>query len=339
MILTIAIPTYNRPDKVRNVLLKLIPQLTDNVFIRVLDNCSNIDVKSHIIDDIPSNVLDRVEIVRNRVNVGADLNFQRCFELCTTPYIWLLGDDDRVEPNAVELILGELERFKSVDLIGINFNSNCCHVKREAPVTISNTLELAEKLDFFGNWLFISTSVYKTEEYLKHIRYQAWGSYSMASQLVPPMVAISNNKTLVLSEKYIVSNIPVENINEKWSDFQICLSITTLIEANVGFKDDCYKRFGQKLKHQFVRFGDIVYSIIKSVDNNIDLIDHYHIYLFKQFYYRTIEFRDRKFKEKALFRIWLTFLENKFILKTFFNYMPRVKRRAHEAVAFHLFKR
>ncbi len=116
----------------------------------------------------------------------------------------MLGDDDLVEENAVQLILEELNNFKDHDLIGINFNSNCCRVERKSSVTISSTKELAEKLDFFGNWLFISTSIYKTDEYLKHIRYQAWGAYSMASQLVPPMMAISNNKTFVLSDKYIV---------------------------------------------------------------------------------------------------------------------------------------
>ena len=339
MILTIAIPTYNRPEKVRKTLLSLIPQLKENVFITVLDNCSDVDLRTYLQQDIPPSFANSIEVIRHKVNIGADANFQRCVELCTTPYIWILGDDDRVESNAVSSILEELNNFKHLDLIGINFNSNCCQVERKSPVTISSTAELAEKLDFFGNWLFISTSVYKTEEYLKHVRFQMWGAYSMASQLVAPMVAISKNKTLVLSEKYIVSNVPVADRNAKWSDFQISLSLTTLLEANVGFKDDDYYKFGKKLKYQFVLIGEIVYSILKSVNFNIDLIDDYHIYIYKQIYNRTIEFRDNRFKQSIIFYSWLFFLRNKVLLKVFWKLVPHIRKRAKDSLFFYLFKR
>ncbi len=339
IILTIAIPTYNRPDRVKNTISRLLPQLTSQVKIIVLDNCSDVNIKNHLKEQIGGDVLDKVEVIRHRVNIGGDANFQRCFELCDTPYIWMLGDDDRVQENAIELIFEELNNFKDRDLIGINFNSNCCQVERTSAVTISSTAELAEKLDYFGNWLFISTSIYKTDEYLKHIRYQAWGAYSMASQLVPPMIAISNNKTLVLSEKYIVSNIPVQDLNKKWSDFQISLSIITLLEANVGFNKVDYKRFGKKLKHQFVLLGEIIYSILKSVNFNIDLIDDYHIYLYKQMFYRTIEFRDNKLKQKIIFYGWLFFLRNKFLLKALWLFVPHLRKRAKNSIFFHLFKR
>lgn len=338
IILTIAIPTYNRPDRVKNTISLLLPQLTSQVKLMVLDNCSDVNIKNHLKEQIGAHVLDKVEVIRHRVNIGGDANFQRCFELCTTPYIWMLGDDDRVQENAIELIFEELNNFKDRDLIGINFNSNCCKVERRSAVTISSTAQLAEKLDFFGNWLFISTSIYKTEEYLKHIRYQAWGAYTMASQLVPPMLAISNNKTLILSEKYIVSNIP-QDLDKKWSDFQISLSITGLLEAPVGFTKDDYKKFGKKLQQQFVLLGEIVYSILKSVNFNIDLIDDYHIYIYKQTFNRTIEFRDNKLKQKLIFYGWLFFLKNKFLLKLLWRFVPHIRKRAKDSIFFHLFKR
>jgi len=338
IILTIAIPTYNRPDRVKNTISRLLPQLTSQVKVLVLDNCSNVNVRDHLKEQIGADVLNKVQVIRHRVNIGGDANFQRCFELCDTPFIWMLGDDDQVEENAVGLILEEIINFEDHDLIGINFNSNCCKVERRSAVTISSTAQLAEKLDFFGNWLFISTSIYKTEEYLKHIRYQAWGAYSMASQLVPPMLAISNNKTLVLSEKYIVSNIP-QDLDKKWSDFQISLSITSLLEAPIGFTKDDYKKFGKKLKQQFVLLGEIVYSILKSVSFNIDLIDDYHIYIYRQIYNRTIEFRDNKLKQKLIFYGWLFFLKNKFLLKLLWRFVPHLRKRAKNSIFFHLFKR
>jgi glycosyltransferase involved in cell wall biosynthesis len=342
MILTIAIPTYNRPTKVRNTLLRLIPQLNDQVFLRILDNHSETDVKSFVQNDIPAAVANKIEIIRHKVNIGGDSNFQRCFELCETPYIWMIGDDDMVAENAVELILKEIEFFKDYDLIGINFNSNCCNKQRVTPVTINSTKELAYKLDSFGNWLFISTSVYKTKEYLKYIYMAGWGAYSMASQVVPAMMAISKNKVFVLSDKYIVTNIPVEDVNTKWSDYQLALSLSSLLEAPVGFRGDEYKAFGQKLDMHFncIYPGDIVYCILKSVNYNIDLIDNYHVYIYRQLIEKTFEFRTaRRFTQLSQYYIGLFLLKNKGVLKALSSFMPGIKTKASQSVPFHLFKR
>ncbi|MDB5249660.1 MAG: hypothetical protein JWQ40_4054 [Segetibacter sp.] len=342
MVLTIAIPTYNRPDKVKNTVLRLLPQLTADVKIVILDNCSMVVIKDHLENTIGKEVSEKVEVVRNRVNIGADSNFQRCFELCTTPYLWMLGDDDKIEDNAVGLILGELEKYKHLDLIGINFNSNCNTFKRTAAVTISSTAELAEKLDHFGNWLFISTSVYKAEEYLKHIRYQAWGAYSMASQLVPPMVAISKNKTFILSEKYIVTNIEADEDDPggKWSNYQLALSLPTLIEAPVGFKKDEFKKFGQKLETWLGLYpGDALYIILRSVNYNIDLIDDFHIYLYKQLFYRSFLFRSNKKFQAMQYYQCLFLLKNKKALKLLVKLVPKIKKKADEKGSFSLFKR
>lgn len=342
MILTIAIPTYNRPAKLRNTLLRLIPQLNELVFLRILDNHSDTDIRSYVQNDITPAVADKIEIIRHKVNIGGDANFQRCFELCETPFIWMIGDDDMVADNAVELILKEIENFKEYDLIGINFNSNCCNKKRISPVTINSTNELAHKLDSFGNWLFISTSVYKTKEYLKYIYMAGWGAYSMASQVVPAMMAISKSKVFVLSEKYIVTNIPVEDVNNKWSDYQLALSLSSLLEAPVGFKGDEYKAFGQKLDMHFncIYPGDIVYCILKSVNYQIDLVDNYHVYIYKQLIEKTFEFRTaRRFTQVSQYYLGLFLLKNRGLLKILWSLVPGIKKKSSESIPFHLFKR
>lgn len=342
MLLTVAIPTYNRPEKVKNTILRLLPQLTGDVKVTVHDNCSSVVIKDYLAEEIGSEVLSKIEVVRNRVNIGADSNFQRCFELCTTSYIWMLGDDDKIEENAITLILDELNKYKDLDLIGINFNSDCNEVERTKPVFISSTSDLANKLDHFGNWLFISTSVYKTEEYLKHIRFQAWGAYSMASQLVPAMIAISKNKTFVLSEKYIVTNLKAQQNDKggKWSDFQLALSLATLMEAPVGFKKDEFREFGDKMKIHFGIYpGEAVYIILKSVDYNLNLIDDYHIYIFKQLFWRTVTFRPRKTFQFIRYYQSLLLLKNKWLLRLILNLLPRLKNMSEKKVPFYLFTR
>jgi len=323
IILTVAIPTYNRPDKVLITVDKLLPQLKDRAQIMILDNHSDISVEPYINEHIANLESYPVKVIRHRVNIGADANFARCFEFCETTWIWTLGDDDLIMDDAIDNILLEIEKYSSYDLIGFNFNSNCNIVGRDKPIIISNTHDMAHKLDFFGNWLFISTAVYKTQEYFKYIRYTSWGAYSMASQIVPAMIAISHNKTFVLSEKTIADNIPVADVDEKWSDVKLSMVITSLLEAPVAFNKD-YIAFGRKLAaQQIVQVTAPIYAIIKSVNNDLSLIDDYHLYLFKQHYYRSIDFRNNKLKAYLTFKAWCFMLKNPSILglliKTFKN--------------------
>lgn len=341
MILTVAIPTYNRPDKVVNTIKLLLPQITKEVKVMVLDNGSQVIIKDYLETALGKDVIYGVEVVRNRVNIGADSNFQRCFELCTTPYIWMLGDDDRIEENAVETILLEVDEYKDQDLIGINFNSNCNIFPRPKPVHISSTFDLSTKLDHFGNWLFISTSVYKTEEYLKHTRYQAWGAYSMASQVVPAMIAISKNKTLILSEKYIVTNLKAEQDDSggNWSDVQVTLAVLSLLESPVGFKKKEYLSFGKKLSVQFVSFTDLLCAIVKSIDCNMKLIDSYHLYLYRLIFHHTIAFRPNQFVSYTSYYIVLFFLRNSMLLNWLLKSSAKLKRRVELTPKFFLFER
>lgn len=105
--LTIAIPTYNRPTALKETLSKLLPQLQNDVYCKliVIDNCSDIPAQQ-IVDELGISLPDfRFLIIRNSVNIGMGANIMRCFELCESPWLWVLSDDDNPTENAVEIIL------------------------------------------------------------------------------------------------------------------------------------------------------------------------------------------------------------------------------------------
>ena len=104
-ILTIAIPTYNRPDKIYEQVMGLIPQITDEVRLIVQDNHSDQPVESLFSDDVKA----KCTFLRNKYNIGADANIAKCFELCETPWLLVLGDDDPVEDFAVATILEDIK--------------------------------------------------------------------------------------------------------------------------------------------------------------------------------------------------------------------------------------
>ena len=161
----------------------------------------------------------------------------------------------------------------------------------------------------------------------------------MSSQIIPAMIAISQHKVFVLSEKYIVENIPLEDFNEKWSDINMSLSITMLLESPVGFKKDEYKAFGKKFWQQFLLFPDILYRTLKSVNYNIDSIDNYHVYICRQIFYRTFEFRDNKLKQFIYYYVCLFLLKNKLFLKLLWRFVPYVRNKAQTAIRYDLAKR
>jgi len=106
-ILTIAIPTYNRPTQIQTQIRLLLPQLNEQVNLVVYDNCSEPSVKSCFSDE----ELQNFTLIRNKVNVGADANIAKCFENCSTKWLWSLSDDDFVKEDVVQFLL---------DLLNIN---------------------------------------------------------------------------------------------------------------------------------------------------------------------------------------------------------------------------
>jgi len=296
MILSIAIPTYNRPEKVKATILMLLPQVNNEAKIVIFDNHSDTNIQNYLAAQLGDDILQNITVIRHQVNIGADANFARCFELCDTEYVWLLGDDDKVEPDAVNKILAEIKYFDDGHLIGINFRSNCCQAKRIEPVVINSTSQFVNKCDDFGALLFLSASVYHRAEYLKYIRLAFWGAYTMASQLIPAMMAVSKGEKFVLSEKYIVTNVPEQDHDKGWSPVQLALGLSAILEAPVDYRGNDYKKFGKLLSPHFNCLYplDAMFIIIRSVNNNIDEVDNYHIYLFKQVILKTFEFREKR---------------------------------------------
>src|SRR5262245_2262452 len=99
--LTIAIPTFDRNDLLCTHVTRLLPQLTPEVRLTILDNSSPRPVSEDLARLLEKNSEAKVDIVRHQFNIGAAANILRCIELCQTPWIWILGDDDQPLDNAV----------------------------------------------------------------------------------------------------------------------------------------------------------------------------------------------------------------------------------------------
>jgi len=108
-ILTVAIPTYNRSKQLELRLNELLPQLTPEVVIRVFDNGSK-DQTAEIVRKYESQA---VHLTRSEFNAGGPRNVTRCIEESETEWVWLMGDDDFIKPDAVEIVLKAIKNTTS----------------------------------------------------------------------------------------------------------------------------------------------------------------------------------------------------------------------------------
>ena len=166
--LTIAIPTYNRAAALEQTLGIVVPQLDSGSRVVVIDNASSDDTAAvcdrYLLTRAP------IEIIRNRVNIGANANIMRCCEQAGDGYLWILPDDDVPRADAVRTIREVVGRYPRAGYV--NFHTTLLEhyrVTRSREIVVSDASELASELDCFGNLLFLAAGVYSGDFVATHM--------------------------------------------------------------------------------------------------------------------------------------------------------------------------
>lgn len=113
-LLTVAIPTYNRADYLDLGLRRLKEELmrlheNQRTLIRIyISNNASTDDTINVISIHGLHEICELEVITNSVNVGAEKNVIQCYESASTPYVWILGDDDVMLQGALEKVLSVL---------------------------------------------------------------------------------------------------------------------------------------------------------------------------------------------------------------------------------------
>ncbi|HEU0044523.1 glycosyltransferase family 2 protein [Sphingomonas sp.] len=104
--LSICIATFKRADYIGETLASIVPQLTDQTEILILDGASpdnTAEVVGRFAAEYP-----QVRYVRAETNSGIDADFDRAVGLASGEHCWLFSDDDVLAPDAVATVLAEL---------------------------------------------------------------------------------------------------------------------------------------------------------------------------------------------------------------------------------------
>ncbi len=225
MTLTVVIPTYDRNAILRKHLALLMPQLTPQCKLLIIDNCSPTPVIETIGDLLDSYPAVNARVERNRVNVGAGANMLRCIERCETEWVWVLSDDDLPKPDAIETIL--MNTVKSPECVFFNY-STVFKVRTDS-FTTAGLDEFVERLDEFGNLVFISTGVFRATAVLASLKYGYIYCYSWAPFVAMLLHTLGEQGKVCFSAEHIVEYHAADE--KRWSYINWGLGMGVLLDA------------------------------------------------------------------------------------------------------------
>lgn len=107
--ISICIPTFNRSALLTELLESIVAQNMPEVEVIVSDDGSTDDTTCVLARYGVR--LPRFRYMRQPCNVGVDRNVAAVTAAATGDYIWLIGDDDRIEPGGIRRVVEALERW------------------------------------------------------------------------------------------------------------------------------------------------------------------------------------------------------------------------------------
>lgn len=123
--LSIAIPTFNRAEKLKNQLSSLHKSILKSklghaIEVVVVDNCSTDSTQDSIIKFSNLQKSYTFSTFQNEKNLGGVRNFGQCILRSNGRFVWLLSDDDNLHDDAIEHIYESLSNNKEIGFCFVN---------------------------------------------------------------------------------------------------------------------------------------------------------------------------------------------------------------------------
>lgn len=321
MKLTIAIPTFNRNEILKNNLLLLLPQLTNECRLIIIDNCSDVPVEETLKDTIEKYNGANVQIIRNRYNIGLTGNILRCFELCDDPWLWVLGDDDHVTEGAIEQILSDTKKYEKFHFI--NYAWDELSFSRKNNIVTNGIDNFIDAFETLGIVLFISAGIYNTQKITKYLSFGNFFQTTYAPHLAMLFLSIGDYGSCLLSNKKIVVNKGFDTPEELRWDQIFIYQITILLRLPLG--PSAILRLKKKIEQltQVWTINHLIFTLVqigcveKSTKRTSTLYDEF---------VRGFFYLDKRLTSKFIILFGYFIVNHPKIFKPFLGYIYRLKR-------------
>jgi len=148
-ILTLAIPTYNRPDKLKDLLDSILSQYQYQLSIELVisDNSPGVETENLVAEY--KKILP-ITYVHQPTNIGAAGNYLFTVEAAQGSYCWILGDDDLIIDGSITKLLSIIEAHPTLPAIVCGYSIS--------PKVIDHCSEITQTtLRPFKGHLFLKT--------------------------------------------------------------------------------------------------------------------------------------------------------------------------------------
>ena len=306
--LEIVIPTYNRIENLNNTLNQIFnSNISDKVFVTVIDNCSPFKIKSLLLPKALGN--PNFRILTNKTNIGICGNILRCFEHSRSKWLWVLGDDDDIDFKVLEEVLPKLT--------GDYYNFSSEMYSRKMEIRGQGINDFVLKLDSYSNCLYISSNFYRVDAFLKSLSLGYMNTASLAPQIAILLGGLNDDLKFCLSNKVLIRDR--ENSKPSWSIIEQSLNFSSILFINPLIKNNLAKSFFKKMTKNEIPPRSLFLSFLIYAKKN--QIKYYSSnLLLKKIFSERYMFSSTLTKFKALF-FRLIFMIFGFQVLTFLNFI------------------
>jgi glycosyltransferase involved in cell wall biosynthesis len=115
---TISILTFNRAQKLSQILNDIHLQNENDFYKIIIYDNSSTDNTIEIIKKFKLKIKN-LKHVRQKKNIGFFYNYLQAISKCNTNYIWVLGDDDRINKGGLKLVKNFILKNKNFALLSL----------------------------------------------------------------------------------------------------------------------------------------------------------------------------------------------------------------------------
>ncbi|WP_179883987.1 glycosyltransferase [Bacillus thuringiensis] len=295
-LVSILIPTYNRPHYFKQALISALVQSYSNIEIIVCDDSTNNDSKKIALrysDKFPN----KIKYYENKVNMGGRLNFQRAFQKANGEYINFLMDDDLFHPQKIErmmqyFLLDTNEKIKlitsyrqPIDAAGTAIPDFSFTKKRFHTDTIVDGIIASNSIILDGNWIGEPTTpLFRKKDLVEPFGHFRGSQYYSAVDMASWLSLLSNGNLVYISDTLSYLRMHPSNVG-KSGDLKIKSAYDWVHmlfhcpqQKILGYADDLLKSLKECL-----HFIDDLYIIYpdKISPKNRQLLQYYKYCLSK----------------------------------------------------------